>query len=91
MPSINHDISWNFFGGTSQDDLTLCEGGIVLFVNSNHHIFLKHVVGQDSKNKVEFLALWVLLKEVEKIGMKQFQVFDDSKLLIYRTNHHCNI
>jgi hypothetical protein len=43
----------------------MCGAREIIFFESTHYIYLKYVVGQG--NKVEFYALWILLKTtVEK-------------------------
>jgi ribonuclease HI len=48
---------------------------------------LKKAAGQGSNNRAKFYALWLLLKTAKEKGLKQFQVYGDSKMLMYWANN----
>lgn len=53
-----------------------------LYYDSSPYLLLKYAERQGTDNHAEFYALWLLMKIAEDRGIKHFQVFGYSKLMI---------
>ena len=89
-PIIDLTKSWGLFDGACQGTLGLCGTKETLFINNHHSFTLKYGVGIDTNNRVEFFALWILIKYVAEKGVHHF-VLSYSKLLIDWQNDKCQI
>jgi len=69
----------------------ICVGQELFFSLNLHYISLKCAVGQGTNNQAEFYPSWILLKTTAGKGLKDLQVFGDSKMLMDWTNHQCRI
>jgi len=61
MPTLNYEVPWIFFYGTSQGNPTICGVGVVFFIIQSHFFHLCYVVGSGSNTMTELQALHVLL------------------------------
>jgi hypothetical protein len=52
------------------------------FLNNAHYFLLKYGVGEGTKNRVEFYALWILMKTIVEKGVNILQVLGDSNILM---------
>lgn len=96
--SIEKAFPWAFFNGVSQGEPPLVGSGGVIFLSKESKIEIRFARGQCSNNKVELVALWVVLKVVLSLGIAKLQLFGDSQIVIGWENHnikirapHCNI
>jgi ribonuclease HI len=60
----------------------VCGASAILFLNNSHYFTLKFGAGQGTNNRVEFYALWILLKVAGEKNVSRLQVLGDSKLLM---------
>jgi hypothetical protein len=81
-PSFNLSVAWGYFDGACQGVPGSCGAGIVLYLTFDHFFHLKFKVGLGTNNRGELIALWVLLNFAQDKGIRNIQVFGDSKLVV---------
>jgi ribonuclease HI len=56
--------------------------GGILYLSSNHSIYFKAGIGQETNNYCELMALKLVLRLAQEFGVSQIQIFGDSLLVI---------
>ena len=80
--TIDKSIPWGYFDGATQGDPTYCDAGAVLYLIEDHFYLLNSGLGFGTNNKVELLALYMLLIYAHEKGLQSLQIFRDSMLVI---------
>jgi hypothetical protein len=52
----------------------MCIVGVVLYINKNHYIFIKYVLGVGTNNRVEFIFIWTLFETTTKKILKSYKL-----------------
>ena len=74
-PEINKNIPWAFFNGANQGDPPLGGSGGVLYLSDNHKIQARFSLGHCTNNKLELVALHLVLNLAINKNITQLQVF----------------
>eukprot|EP01018_Ginkgo_biloba_P027299 Gb_05586 [translate_table: standard] len=79
---IDKSLRWGFLDGACQaPDNLYGVGGILLF-SDTHYLSFKGNLGRGTNNLAEFMALKILLKKAYDSRIREFQVFEDSSLVV---------
>ena len=80
--SIDKSFPWGFLDGAAQGDPSLCGVGAVLYLEEGHFFRARWGLGEGTNNKVELMALYMLLLLAFEKGIQNLQVFGDSSVTI---------
>ena len=79
---IDKTFPWGYFDGAAQGDPTVCGVGAILFLEEGHYFRARWGIGEGTNNKVEILALYMLLLLAHDKGVQKLQIFGDSMIII---------
>jgi len=77
LPSLNYEIPWGYFDGTSQRFPPKCGVDVVLFINQNHYIHIRYAPGGGLN-----ISLDPLLETAKENDIRKLQIMGDFKLAI---------
>ena len=78
---IDKTVPLGYFDKVAQGEPTVCGAGAVLYLTKDHFFQLKWGLGEGTNNKVELLALYMLLIFAHEKEIQVIQIFGDSMLV----------
>lgn len=92
-PSLEFDIYWGFFYGTSQGNLPKCKIIVVLYLNASHYFHFDMLEVMDPTPKLSFFLVNVVALCKMSLDDEIMSIFSDSKVVIIRltTNSKCKL
>ena len=79
---IDKSYPWGYFDGVAQGDPIVCGVGALLYLDDRHLFQIRWGLGEGTNNKVELLALYMLLIFTNENGVQRIQIFGDSMVII---------
>jgi ribonuclease HI len=79
---VDKCIPWGHFDGVFQGQNMAIGLGISFFLSDSHYFHFKANMGSATNNIGELMDLFYMLKFSLGMGMRSFQVFDDSLMVI---------
>jgi len=79
---VDKCIPWGHFDGVFQGQNMAIVLGISFFLSDSHYFHFKENIGSVTNNIGELMDLFYMLKFSLGMGMRSFQVFDDSLMVI---------
>jgi ribonuclease HI len=79
---INKNLPCAYFDGASLGTHPRGGAGGILYLSQNYSTKLKYRIGNESNNFYELMALKLVLKLAQELGVSHLQIYDDSLLVI---------